>query len=80
MAKKKAVIKRRTLEGIVVSTKMQKTVKVRVETTTSHPTYKKVIHYRKFFFAHTEKELKEGDKVTIKESRPYSKLVRWVVV
>jgi small subunit ribosomal protein S17 len=82
MAKKKVEtkIKRRIIEGIVVSNKMQGTVKVRVETTTSHPVYKKVIYYREFFFAHTDKQLNEGDKVRIKESRPYSKNVRWVVV
>lgn len=71
--------KRRIIEGVVVSNKMEKTVKVLVETLTSHPRYKKVITRRKVFFAHTEKELKEGDKVKIKESRPYSKNVRWVV-
>lgn len=70
---------RRIIEGVVVSNKMEKTVKVLVETLTSHPRYKKVITRRKVFFAHTEKELKEGDKVKIKESRPYSKNVRWVV-
>lgn len=81
MAKKKVTtVKRRVIEGVVVSNKMQGTVKVRVETTTSHPVYKKIIHYRKFFFAHTDKELNEGDKVKIKESRPYSKKVRWVVI
>lgn len=72
--------KRRIIEGVVVSNKMDKTVKVLVEYLTAHPRYKKVVKRRKVFFAHTEKELKEGEKVNIKESRPYSKNVRWVVV
>ncbi len=74
------VSRRRIIEGVVVSNKMQNTVKVLVESKTSHPVYKKVVNKRKYFFAHTEKELNEGDKVKIKESRPYSKLVRWVVL
>ena len=72
--------KRRIIEGIVVSNKMDKTVKVEVSYLQAHPQYKKVMNRRKTFFAHTEKELKEGDKVKIKESRPYSKNVKWVVV
>ena len=83
MAKKKVTkteVKRRVLDGVVVSNKMQGTVKVLVETKTSHPRYKKVIQYRKTFFAHTDKELSEGDKVRINDSRPYSKNVRWIVL
>ncbi|MCC7289923.1 30S ribosomal protein S17 [bacterium] len=83
MKKSKAEVKvtnRRILEGVVVSNKMVKTVKVLIEYLQAHPRYKKVITKRKTYFAHTEKELKEGDKVKIKESRPYSKNVRWVVV
>lgn len=71
---------RRTVQGKVISNKMQKTVKVLVETKTMHPVYKKVMNKRKVYFAHTEKELNEGEMVTIKESRPYSKNVKWVVV
>ncbi len=78
---KKAVqVKRRVLEGIVVSNKMQGTVKVAVESKAAHPRYKKVIKIRKVFFAHTNEPLNEGDRVRIKESRPYSKNVKWVVV
>ncbi|HRI06073.1 MAG TPA: 30S ribosomal protein S17 [Candidatus Dojkabacteria bacterium] len=71
---------RRVIEAKVVSNKMEKTVKVVVETKTMHPVYKKVMNKRKVYFAHTEKPLNEGDMVKIKESRPYSKNVKWVVV
>jgi small subunit ribosomal protein S17 len=72
--------KRRTLNGVVTGTKMTKAVKVSVESKMSHPVYSKVITRGKTYFAHTEKELKVGDKVTIRESRPYSKKITWVVV
>jgi small subunit ribosomal protein S17 len=71
--------RKRTLEGVVISNKMQSTVRVVVDTTISHPRYKKVVNKRKVYFAHTDKELNEGDKVTIMESKPYSKNVKWIV-
>ena len=79
MVKKKESSKRK-LTGIVVSNKMEKTVRVLVERQQSHPRYKKVVGHRKIYFAHTEKELNEGDKVTIQEHRPFSKNVRWIVI
>ena len=79
MTKEKETNKRK-LHGVVVSNKMEKTVKVLVERQKSHPRYKKVVNHRKIYFAHTEKELQEGDKVTIQESRPYSKNVKWKVI
>jgi len=72
--------KKRELEGVVVSNKMEKTVRVRVDTTQSHPVYKKVVNKKKIFFAHTEEELNIGDRVTIRESKPFSKNVKWIVV
>ena len=71
---------RRRFEGVVVGNKMDKTVKVLVETKRIHPKYKKVVGYRKVYFARTEKDLQEGDAVTIKEARPFSKNVRWIVI
>jgi len=71
---------RKQFKGIVVGSKMQNAVRVQVDTSARHPVYKKVVNKRKIFLAHTEKELKEGDSVTIRESRPYSKNVKWVVV
>ncbi|MDD3474726.1 MAG: 30S ribosomal protein S17 [Candidatus Dojkabacteria bacterium] len=71
---------KKELKGIVVSNKMQGTIRVQVDTPFRHPVYKKIINKRKIFFAHTDKEVNEGDEVTIRESRPYSKNVKWVVV
>ena len=77
---KKVESKRREIEGVVTSNSMEKTVKVRVDTIESHPVYKKRIKRKKVFFAHTEEELNVGDKVVIRESRPYSKKIRWIVI
>jgi small subunit ribosomal protein S17 len=72
--------KKRELEGVVVSNSMQNTVRVRVDTAQAHPVYRKVVNKKKIFFAHTEGEYAVGSKVTIKESKPYSKNVRWIVI
>ena len=77
---KKNKNKKKQFKGVVVSNSMQSTVRVRVDTLQSHPVYRKVVNRRKVFFAHTDKELNVGDKVVIRESRPYSKNVKWVVV
>jgi small subunit ribosomal protein S17 len=72
--------KKKELKGTVVSNKMQDTVRVRVDRTQAHPVYKKVVNKKKVFFAHTTQEYQIGDKVLIRESKPYSKSVRWVVI
>lgn len=72
--------KRKTLKGKVVSNKMEKTVKVLVETKQAHPVYRKVVNYRKAYYARANNPVNEGDIVTIMESKPYSKKVRWIVV
>ncbi len=72
--------KKREIEGVVTGNKMNKTVKVRVDSVEAHPVYKKIIKRKKVYFAHTEKELNIGDIVTIRESRPYSKKVKWLVI
>jgi len=72
--------RKRELQGEVVSNKMTKTVRVRVDSVVRHPLYQKVQTRNKVFFAHTEKDLNIGDKVVIRESKPYSKNVKWVVV
>lgn len=77
---KKQKGKKREIKGVVVGNSMDKTVKVRVDSVQAHPVYKKRIKRRKVFFAHTDKDLEIGDLVTIRESRPYSKKIRWVVV
>jgi len=62
------------LIGKVVSTKMQKTVVVKVERKFRHPLYEKVIVRHKNYKVHNEDfELKEGDLVKIVEVRPISK-------
>ena len=67
--------------GTVVSAKMDKTVVVAINYYVSHPKYKKRYRMTKKFYAHDqENSYKEGDVVEIKETRPMSKLKRWVVV
>ena len=68
-------------EGVVVSTKMQKTVTVKVERTIRHPEYSKVITRAKKYYAHNEDpNVQVGQKVRIIETRPMSKLKRWRVI
>lgn len=70
----------RSLSGRVVSDKMDKTVTVLVERKVKHPLIGKVMAKSKKFHAHDEtNECKEGDLVTITESRPLSKTKSWVV-
>ena len=72
---------KRTLQGVVVSDKQQKTVVVRVDRRFTHPIYKKTIRRSKNYHAHDESnEFKPGDTVWIEESTPISKLKRWTVV
>lgn len=68
----------RTKTWVVVSTKMDKTIVVRVDAYKTHSKYKKRFKVSSKFYAHDEKALaKEGDLVTIVETRPLSKLKRW---
>jgi small subunit ribosomal protein S17 len=70
--------KRKVREGLVVSTKMAKTVVVAVETRAVHPLYKKAIRLTRRYKAHDENNAcKVGDKVKIVETRPLSKEKRW---
>lgn len=70
----------RSFSGRVVSDKMDKTVTVLVERKVKHPVIGKVVVKSNKFHAHDEKnECKEGDVVTIVESRPLSKTKSWVV-
>jgi len=67
--------------GEVVSSKMAKTIVVRVERRFPHPQFKKIVTEYKKFYAHDEKnEAKPGDTVRIEETRPLSKLKRWRLV
>lgn len=72
---------RKQLEGTVVSDKMDKTIVVRVERVWRHPLYGKVIRTHKKHHAHDEhNEAREGDRVRILESKPYSKTKTWVLL
>ena len=64
--------------GVVTSTKMQKTIKVRVGRRRLHPRYGKYVRRRTVYLAHDEREVaREGDRVEIIQSRPLSKHKRW---
>ena len=64
--------------GLVVSTKMQKTIVVEIEMRKAHPKYKRVMKSNKKFYAHDEQNsARMGDVVRIRETRPLSKLKRW---
>ena len=76
----KGKLHRKTLQGTVISNKMDKTIVVEVGYKLRHPRYKKVIERKKKYFAHDESNrFNIGDHVTITESRPLSKLKRWRV-
>ena len=71
----------RTLEGRVVSNKMQKTVTVLLERQVQHPLYGKIVRRSTKVHAHDENgQCKEGDTVRIVECRPLSKTKNWRVV
>ena len=72
---------KRTLHGVVVSDKQDKTVIVRVERRFTHPVMGKTVRRSNKFHAHDEKnEYSVGDLVWIEEHRPISKLKRWMVI
>ena len=72
---------KRVLQGTVVSDKNNKTVVVEVERRYTHPMLKKTVRRSKKYHAHDEdKSCKVGDLVRIEESKPISKLKRWVVL
>ena len=71
----------RTLTGKVVSDKMEKSIVVLIERQVQHPLYGKLIRRSTKLHAHDENNTaKDGDVVTIKESRPVSKTKSWTLV
>ncbi|MBU1124705.1 MAG: 30S ribosomal protein S17, partial [Candidatus Omnitrophica bacterium] len=73
--------KMKLLQGVVTSTKMQKTIVVRVLRLSKHPKYGKITKSYCTFKVHDEKQAaKEGDKVAIIETRPLSKDKRYRLV
>lgn len=72
---------KRTLTGKVVSNKMDKSITVLIERRVKHPVYGKYITRSTKLHAHDEKNVcKEGDVVTIAETRPISKTKSWALV
>ena len=70
--------KKKTMMGVVVSSKMDKTVVVKVERRFAHPVFKKVVKTTKKYKVHDERnECVEGEFIRIQESRPLSKQKRW---
>ena len=66
--------------GLVESTKMQKTIVVKVKSLVKHPLYKKLIKRSKKIKAHDEIGVNVGDKVKIVETKPISKDVNFKVL
>ncbi len=70
--------RRKVRQGVVISTKMNKTIVVLVERKVRHPLYRKYFKKSKKFIAHDEHETAApGDLVQIMETRPLSKTKRW---
>lgn len=72
--------RRKTLVGVVVSDRMQKTVVVEVERLVAHPRYGQRMRRTRRFKAHDEKgQAHVGDRVALMETRPLSADKRWRV-
>ena len=72
---------KKILKGIVVSNKPNKTITVVVERKYQHPVLKKVIKSKKKYSVHDENnKYKNGDKVSIIESKPFSKNKKFEVM
>jgi small subunit ribosomal protein S17 len=72
---------RKTREGLVVSTKMDKTIVVAVTDRVRHPRYRKTLQRTTKLYAHDiTNDANVGDRVRIAETRPLSKLKRWRLV
>ena len=73
--------RRKTMVGMVVSDKMDKTVVVAIVDNVKHPLYKKIVKRTVRLKAHDENNAcKVGDRVEVMETRPLSKDKRWRVV
>jgi small subunit ribosomal protein S17 len=73
--------RRKIREGVVTSTKMDKTVVVAVIERVRHPRYAKFVQRTKKLYAHDDSNgVNTGDRVRVMETRPLSKLKRWRVI
>lgn len=74
-------VHRKKKTGVVLSSKMEKTIIARIDLTSKHAVYNKVIGKSSKVMVHDEKrEAKVGDKILIEETRPLSKNKRWRLV
>jgi small subunit ribosomal protein S17 len=72
---------RKVREGVVVSTKMDKTAVVAVTDAVRHGRYQKTLRRQTNLYAHDEaNDAREGDRVRVAETRPLSKTKRWRIV
>ncbi len=72
---------KKILKGVITSAKNDKTIVVEVTRKFKHPFYEKVIKRTKKYHAHDEKnKFKEGQEVSIIESKPFSKKKTWQVI
>jgi small subunit ribosomal protein S17 len=73
--------RRKVREGMVLSTKMDKTVVVAVVDRVRHSRYGKTLQRTSRLYAHDEaNDVREGDRVRVAETRPLSRQKRWRVV
>ncbi len=81
MAEQQETKVQRSVQGSVLSAKMDKSITVLIERQVKHPLYKKIIRRSTKLHAHDEQnECKEGDTVIIQECRPLSKTKSWRLV
>lgn len=74
-------INARTETGMVISSKRDKTITVKVERKVKHPLYKKILRRSSKLQAHDqENTCEEGDLVTIQECRPISRTKSWKLI
>ena len=72
---------RKTREGLVVSSKMNKTIVIALVERVRHPKYNKFVMRTKKLYAHDEaNDANVGDRVRVMETRPLSKMKRWRLV
>ena len=72
---------KKVLTGVVISDKPNKTITVLIERKYQHPVLKKIVKVKKKYNAHDENnKFKNGDKVSIKESKPFSKNKKFEVM
>ena len=73
-----SVARRKSRQGVVVSSGRDKTITVRIDTQSSHPIYGKTVRRSAKLHVHDERnEANVGDLVRVIECRPLSKQKRW---